>query len=80
MNIPGIAEGPELLQAHAERLAGAVDAPLLHVLGARPHDLLVDAQQPRGEVRLANLLGLFRQGSFQDQILQNLSKFGTELS
>ena len=53
---PGVAERPELLGAHAEGLGGAVDAALLDVLGARLHDLLVDAQQPRREVRLANLL------------------------
>ena len=58
--LPGVAERPELLGAHAEWLAGAVDAALLDVLGARLHDLLVDAQQPRREVRLANLLRFAR--------------------
>ena len=43
-SIPGVVERPELLGAHAEGLAGAVDAALLDVLGARLHDLLVHAQ------------------------------------
>ena len=67
--LPGVAERPELLGAHAEGLAGAVDAALLDVLGARLHDLLVDAQQPRREVRLANLLHFPE--TFQDHIVLN---------